>query len=192
VGYPVTAEGVGAGRGIAVVLTWIADLAITFAPAFATVVMFHEPALRRAWHVKRWVPLTVVIGQSITTRLAARMPCPERAALGRVLVAIWITRVAPAGTVPVMVQMMPLQFGTEVRRWGVVVAGRVLAAAGVSGVAAGVTVTALEAAPGPMLLTARSLTRYAVPLVRPVMVIGDAVEDGLRVVHEVPLSVEYS
>ena len=187
-----TAEGVGAGRGIAVVLTWIADLAITFAPAFARVVMFHEPALRRAWHVKRWVPLMVVIGQLVTTRLTARVSCSERTARERVLVAIWITRVAPAGTVPLMVQMMPLQFGTEVRRWGVVVAGRVLAAESVSGVAAGVTVTALEAAPGPMLLTARSLTRYAVPLVRPVIVIGDVVEDGLRVVHVAPSSVEYS
>ena len=67
-GYPVTAEGVGAGRGIAVVLTWIADLAITFAPAFARVVMFHEPALRRAWHVKRWVPLMVVMMFMTTNR----------------------------------------------------------------------------------------------------------------------------
>ena len=140
-----TAEGVGAGRGIVVVLAWVADLAITFDPAFARVVMFHVPALRRAWHVKRWVPLMVVIGQLVTTRLTARVPCSERTALGLVLVAIWITRVAPVGTMPVTVQMMPLQLGLEVRRR--------------RGVAAGLTPTALDTAPVPMPLMARSLTR---------------------------------
>ena len=66
-------------------------------------------------------------------------------------------------------------------------------AVGASGaVALGVTVAAVEAVPVGMPLMARSLTWYGVPLVRPVITSGDAVEAGLRVVHEPPLSVEYS
>ena len=65
-------------------------------------------------------------------------------------------------------------------------------AAGASGAATGVTLTALEAALVPTLLIARSLTVYVVPLVKPVMVTGDVTEAGLRVVHVDPLLIEYS
>ena len=44
--------------------------------------------------------------------------------------------------------------------------------AGAPGTVAGVTVTGLDAAPTPTAFTARMLTATAVPLARPVMVIG--------------------
>jgi hypothetical protein len=56
----------------------------------------------------------------------------------------------------------------------------------------GVPDTAVEAVPDPPAFTARNRTWYATPLVRPVMESGLAVEVGVRVVHVVPLSVEYS
>lgn len=58
--------------------------------------------------------------------------------------------------------------------------------------AAGVTLTASDAAPAPTPLIARSLIWWAVPLVRPVILIGELTEAGLREVHVEPLSVEYS
>ena len=63
---------------------------------------------------------------------------------------------------------------------------------GASGVVTGVTLTAVEAALLPMMLMARSVTWYGVPLVRPVITSGDVAAAGLRVVHDPPLSVEYS
>ena len=48
------------------------------------------------------------------------------------------------------------------------------------------------AAPAPAEFTALSRMPYAVPLVRPVMTSGLAVDDGERAIHVSPLSVEYS
>jgi len=61
---------------------------------------------------------------------------------------------------------------------------------GASGTATGVTLTASEAAPLPMLLMARRRMAYGVPFVRPLITIGDAAEAGLRTVHVDPSSSE--
>lgn len=53
---------------------------------------------------------------------------------------------------------------------------------------AGVAVTVFEIAPAPTAFTARIRTPYSVPFVKPVMSIGVAVDAGLRVTHDSPLS----
>ncbi len=58
--------------------------------------------------------------------------------------------------------------------------------------AVGVALTAVDESPLPAAFTARILTGYDVPFVRPVIVIGDVVATGERVVQLVPLLVEYS
>ena len=47
----------------------------------------------------------------------------------------------------------------------------------------GVPLAADDAAPAPDALTARNLTVYAVPLVRPARTSGDVVDAGLRAIH---------
>jgi hypothetical protein len=64
--------------------------------------------------------------------------------------------------------------------------------AGAPGVVNGVPDTAVAAVPEPTAFTARTETWYVVPLVRPVMESGLVDDDGVRAVHVVPLSVEYS
>ena len=50
---------------------------------------------------------------------------------------------------------------------------------------------ACDAVPAPAAFTARSLTEYVVPLVRPGITTGDAVPAGSLLVHAAPLSTEY-
>ena len=56
----------------------------------------------------------------------------------------------------------------------------------------GVPVTASDAVLDPIVLTARTLTEYEVPLFRPLTEIGDAVTAGLGVIQFEPPSSEYS
>lgn len=56
----------------------------------------------------------------------------------------------------------------------------------------GVTDTGDDAVPAPETVTARSLTEYAVPFVRPVMVTGDVESVGDTAVQVEPPSIEYS
>ena len=58
--------------------------------------------------------------------------------------------------------------------------------------AVGIALTAVEESPLPAAFIARSRTGYEVPLVKPVMVSGEVVETGERVVQFAPLLVEYS
>ena len=62
---------------------------------------------------------------------------------------------------------------------------------GALGIAAGVTGTAVDAVPSPIELTARILTEYKVPFDKLVIRIGLSRDTGYRVVHVVPLLVEY-
>ena len=61
---------------------------------------------------------------------------------------------------------------------------------GAEAIVEGVAVETTLASPLPLLLMARIVMSYAVPFVRPVITMGDAVEAGERVVHVVPPSVE--
>jgi hypothetical protein len=54
-----------------------------------------------------------------------------------------------------------------------------------------VVFTAAEEQPNPWVFTARSLTGYVVPLVKPVIVNGLVVADGEGVTQVLPLSMEY-
>ena len=56
----------------------------------------------------------------------------------------------------------------------------------------GVTEVAVDGAPDPPALIARSCTAYVVPLMSPEMTRGVTVFAGLRVVQVTPPSVEYS
>ena len=93
-----------------------------------------------------------------------------------------VTRVAPGGTRPRVVQtrrshvVRPARAGTLV-----------LAAA----VATGVTLTDVLVGPAPRELSARRRTPYVVPLVRPLMTTGLVVVAGEAAVHAPSLS-EYS
>ena len=58
----------------------------------------------------------------------------------------------------------------------------VLARSGVPGAPNGVTLTELEATESPALLTAFIVTEYVVPFVKPEIVKGDVVDDGLSAV----------
>jgi hypothetical protein len=65
-----------------------------------------------------------------------------------------------------------------------------LSEVGGDGVVAGVTLTELEATESPALFTAFIVTEYVVPFVKPEIVKGDVVDDGLSAVYALP-SVEY-
>ena len=62
---------------------------------------------------------------------------------------------------------------------------------GVEGATGIDTLTGVDVAPSPTRLTARIETEYVVPLVRPVMTIGDAVVPVWRVAQLVPPLIEY-
>ena len=62
---------------------------------------------------------------------------------------------------------------------------------GAAGTARGVTDTAADAAPSPAAFTARRLTEYVVPFVRPPMVAERLMTAGENAVQVLPLSVEY-
>ena len=59
-------------------------------------------------------------------------------------------------------------------------------AAGAPAVESGVPLADADAAPAPAAFTARSPTAYVVPLTRPVMTSGLAVDAGLRELHVAP------
>jgi hypothetical protein len=65
-----------------------------------------------------------------------------------------------------------------------------VARSGVPGAPNGVTLTELEATESPALFTAFIVTEYVVPFVKPEIVKGDVVDDGLSAVYVLPL-VEY-
>ncbi len=62
---------------------------------------------------------------------------------------------------------------------------------GAAGTARGVTDTDVEAVPSPAAFTAFNLIVYGVPFTRPVIVIGEDVAAGERVVQLTPSSIEY-
>jgi hypothetical protein len=61
---------------------------------------------------------------------------------------------------------------------------------GIPGAPNGVTITKLEATESPALFTAFIVTEYGVPFVKPEIVKGDVVDEGLSAVSALPL-VEY-
>jgi hypothetical protein len=61
---------------------------------------------------------------------------------------------------------------------------------GAPGVVKGVPASASEIEPTPLSATARSLTEYVVPLTKPEITIGDAVDIGLRTCQLLPPSTE--
>ena len=62
---------------------------------------------------------------------------------------------------------------------------------GALGVVAGTTVNEVDAAPSPTAFSAKILTVYVVPFVKPVTSMGLVSDTGLRVVHVDPLFNEY-
>ena len=82
-----------------------------------------------------------------------------------------------------MIDAPPFDPGAMNDTDNVVSPGVTFVSAGGSGVVRGVAWTLADAAPGPAVVTARNLTEYVVPLVKPVRTSGEAADAGLRAIH---------